>query len=96
MKSWRHIAKTIIFLSSKKENNCTCDCFLFLSLKNSLEVLLGGVDEFCESYSTQEGDLAIDILYWSGALVGLDKELREWGGAQCGDALRGAECALAK
>ena len=96
MKSWRHIAKTIIFLSNHKKKTIATQLFSFLTLKNSIIVLLGGVDEFCESDSTQEGDLAVDILYWSGALVGLDKELREWGGAQCGDALRGAECALAK
>ena len=74
-------------------------CYIALLLngsENSLEIRLGGGDEFGDGDASQLGNLGVNLLDWSRALVGLDKERREWGGTERFDALRRAESALAK
>ena len=65
-------------------------------LKDSPEILLGGLEEFFDLDSSQCRYFGVDFFDWSGALVALDKEVREWGGAECFNAFRRAECALSE
>ena len=65
-------------------------------LEDFIEIRFSGVEEFADLYASQFRYFGVDILYRSGALVGLDEEVREWNGTERLDALRGAECALAK
>ena len=71
-------------------------CILLNGSENSLEIILGGGDEFGDGNSSQKGNSVVDIFDWSAAFVSLDKERGEWGGTERFNGLRRAESALAK
>ena len=74
-------------------------CYIALLLngsENSLEIRFGDGKEVGDGDASQLGNLGVNLLDWSSAFVGLDKERGEWGGTERFDALRRVESALAK